>query len=156
MGYAERVLQPGEQITYRAHLHWVIYLPGGVMAVTGLILALYAGLLQDANARLALLFVAGVAVLAGAFSLLRAWFHAANTEIVVTSRRIIYKTGFISRDTTEMNLAKVESVKVQQNILGRIFDYGTLIIRGVGAGIEPVSNVATPLEFHRFVNADGG
>ena len=54
-----------------------------------------------------------------------------------------------------MNLVKVESVLVKQSLLGRMLDYGTLIVRGVGAGIEPVKNLAAPLDFHRHVNASG-
>jgi membrane protein YdbS with pleckstrin-like domain len=153
MGYAERVLQPGEQITYRARLHWIIYAPAVMLIAAALAGALWGGSLQDRVERYAVLAIAGLVLLVGLFSAVQAWFRAANTEIIVTTRRIIYKTGFISRDTTEMNLSKVESVKVQQGVLGRIFDFGALIIRGVGAGIEPVANVATPLEFHRYVNA---
>ena len=89
------------------------------------------------------------------FQIIRAWIVAVNTEIIVTSRRVIYKTGFISRNTVEMNLDKVESVLVQQSILGRMLDFGTVIIRGVGAGLEPVDNIAAPLELHRHVSAPG-
>jgi hypothetical protein len=63
------------------------------------------------------------------------------------------KTGLVGRQSIEMNVDKVESVLVNQNVLGRMLDYGTLIIRGVGSGLEPVANVAAPLEFHRYVNA---
>ena len=85
--------------------------------------------------------------------LAQAWILATSTEIIVTSRRVIYKTGFISRSTVEMNLDKVESVLVRQGLIGRMLDYGTVIIRGVGAGLEPVSNVAAPLSLHRHVGA---
>ena len=153
MGYAERILQPGEQIVHRARLHWIIYAPGIAAIVVGAVVAAYGATLVDKAAHYGLLAIGALVGLAGLASALGAWFRSANTEIIVTTRRIIYKTGFISRNTTEMNLNKVESVRVHQGVFGRIFDFGTLIIRGVGAGIEPVANVAAPLDIHRFINA---
>ena len=153
MGYAERILQPDEKIVYRARLHWIIYTPGVLSIVAAALVAIYGYVLIDHLLHYGLMIIGGFVGLTGLFSVLRAWFRSVNTEIIVSTRRIIYKSGFISRNTTEMNLSKVESVRVHQGILGRLFDFGTLIIRGVGAGIEPVANVAAPLDFHRYVNA---
>jgi hypothetical protein len=153
MGYAERVLQPGETIAYRAQLHWVIYFVGLVLVVAAICLAVAAVVLKMESIRVGLLLAALIALFLGLFQLIRAWIVAVNTEIIVTTRRVIYKTGFISRNTVEMNLDKVESVLVQQGILGRMLDFGTVIIRGVGAGLEPVDNIAAPLELHRHVGA---
>ena len=153
MGYAERVLQPGETIAYRAQLHWIIYFVGLVLIVAAICLAVAAVVLKMESLRVGLLLAALIALFLGLFQMIRAWIVAVNTEIIVTTRRVIYKTGFISRNTVEMNLDKVESVLVQQGILGRMLDFGTVIIRGVGAGLEPVDNIAAPLELHRHVGA---
>jgi hypothetical protein len=153
MGYAERVLQPGETIAYRARLHWVIYFGGMVLVVVAIALALAAVVLKIEELRIGLLLASLIALFLGLFQIIRAWIVAVNTEIIVTSRRVIYKTGFISRNTVEMNLDKVESVLVQQGLLGRMLDFGTVIIRGVGAGLEPVANIGAPLELHRHVSA---
>jgi hypothetical protein len=155
MGYAEKVLQPGETIAYRARLHWIIYFVGMVLIVVAIALALGAVALKQDTIRIGLMLSAVIALFLGLFQIVRAWIVAANTEIIVTSRRVIYKTGFVSRNTVEMNLDKVESVLVQQSILGRMLDFGTVIIRGVGAGLEPVDNIAAPLELHRHVSAPG-
>ena len=153
MGYAERVLQPGETIAYRARLHWVIYFGGLVLILAAAAFALGAVALKAPSLRIGLMLAAIIALFLGLAQLIRAWIVAVNTEIIVTSRRVIYKTGFVSRNTVEMNLDKVESVLVQQSILGRMLDFGTVIIRGVGAGLEPVDNIAAPLELHRHVSA---
>jgi len=153
MGYAERILQPEEKIVYRARLHWIIYTPGVLSIVGAAVVAIYGYTLIDPLLHYGLMIIAAFVGATGVFSVLRAWFRSVNTEIIVSTRRIIYKAGFVSRVTTEMNLNRIESVRVHQGILGRIFDFGTLIIRGVGAGIEPVPNVAAPLAFHRYVNA---
>ncbi|HEX3916206.1 MAG TPA: PH domain-containing protein [Caulobacteraceae bacterium] len=154
MGYAERVLQPGETIAYRARLHWIIYLLGMLCVAAAAGLAIGALVLHANNTLyIGLLAAAAIALFLGIYQLMRAWLVSANTEIIVTSRRVIYKTGFISRNTVEMNLDKVESVLVQQTLLGRMIDYGTVIIRGVGAGLEPISNIGAPLLLHRHISA---
>jgi uncharacterized membrane protein YdbT with pleckstrin-like domain len=64
---------------------------------------------------------------------------------------VIYKTGFIQRRTNEMNMDKVESVQVDQSILGRILDYGTVVITGTGAGLEALPGIARPIELRNSI-----
>ena len=156
MSYAEKVLQPGEQITYRGRLHWVVYLSGLLVVLLAAAIAVGAVLiLKDPTARIGFILASVLFLALVLWQLMQAWFRCVNTEIIVTNKRIIFKTGFISRNSIEMNLDKVESVVVRQSIFGRMLNFGTLIIRGVGAGLEPVANVAAPLEFHKHVNAAG-
>ena len=153
VSYAEKVLQPGETIVYRARLHWIVYLGGIVLVAAAVILALAAVAPLGDAVRLGLMLAALIALFLGLFQMLRAWFVTANTEIIVTSRRLIYKTGFLARNTVEMNLDKVESVLVEQRIIGRMLDYGRVCVRGVGAGLEPIDRVASPLQLHRCIGA---
>ena len=76
-----------------------------------------------------------------------------TTEIAVTDRRIIYKTGFIARHTAEMNMHRVETVAVEQGIFGRMLNYGLVHIRGTGAGIENLTKVADPLALRSAITA---
>jgi uncharacterized membrane protein YdbT with pleckstrin-like domain len=95
-----------------------------------------------------------VVLLAAAVWLFIGWFRRWTTEIAVTDRRIIYKRGFIRRDTVEMHLDKVESVDVEQSILGRIMNYGDISIHGTGAGIEDLKNIGSPIAFRNHVTAE--
>ena len=153
MSYAARVLQPDETIVYEARIHWIVYLGGILCVMVAVPLAIAAVVMDNDTLRLGLMGAAVLVLVLGLFQMLRAWLKVAGTEITVTSLRVIYKTGIISRNTLEMNLDKVESVLVQQSLLGRALDYGAVIIRGVGAGLEPVDNIAAPLELHRHVSA---
>ena len=83
----------------------------------------------------------------------RAWFHRWTTETDVTNLRVVHKTGFIKRRTFEMSLDKVESVDVNQSILGRIMNYGDVTVRGVGEGGETIKTIASPLEFRNSITA---
>src|SRR5262249_55482755 len=84
---------------------------------------------------------------------LRAWIRRASTELAVTDRRVIFKRGLIRRHTVEMNMDKVESVDVDQSILGRLFNYGDVTVRGTGASIEPLRMIDDPLALRSRVTA---
>ncbi|MEI6679093.1 MAG: PH domain-containing protein [Mariniphaga sp.] len=70
-------------------------------------------------------------------------------EFAVTNRRVIVKTGLISRRTLEMNLSKIESVNVDQSIFGRILGYGTITIIGTGGTRESFPDISDPLKFRK-------
>mgnify|MGYP001796631707 CR=1 FL=1 len=95
----------------------------------------------------------GMSALVGLYWTVVAWFRRATTETDVTNFRIVHKTGFIKRRTFEMSLDKVESVDVDQSILGRIMNYGDVTILGVGEGKETISTIASPLAFRNSITA---
>ena len=70
-------------------------------------------------------------------------------EFAVTNKRVIVKTGLISRRTLEMNLSKIESVNVDQTIFGRLLGYGTITIIGTGGTRESFPNISHPLAFRK-------
>jgi uncharacterized membrane protein YdbT with pleckstrin-like domain len=74
-----------------------------------------------------------------------------TSEFAITNKRVIVKVGLISRQTLELNLQRVESVSVDQSILGRLLGYGTITIIGTGGTREPFHRIANPLEFRKAV-----
>lgn len=82
-----------------------------------------------------------------AMLLLYAWLKIRSTEMGITSKRVIRKSGLIMRDTAEIRLSKVESVSVKQGFLGRIFGYGDVIISGSGGNNAVMKGVKDPLAF---------
>ena len=150
--YADEVLQPGETVRYEGTLHWIIFVPG-----LPLLMFVVAGFLgvttawRPAHGVSLYSLLALFALVAFLMQLLTAWIVRQTTEIAVTNRRVIYKTGLISRQTIEMNMDKVESVDVTQDFLGRLLDYGTVLIRGTGAGLETLTNVASPLALRNAI-----
>ena len=72
-----------------------------------------------------------------------------STELAFTNKRVIAKFGFISRKTIELNISKVESLQISQSFLGRIFNFGTIIISGAGNPQAPIPGIANPMEFRR-------
>ncbi len=76
----------------------------------------------------------------------------ATSEFAVTTRRVIIKVGLVSRRTVELNLEKVESIGVEQTVVGRILGYGTIVVVGTGGTKEPFARIADPMGFRRAVN----
>jgi len=149
--YIDEILQPGERVLYSTNAHWIFYFP----AIVAWIVALaFLVLMPQATAdglRVLCLIAAGVVALAALYWTIKGWFHRFTTETDVTNLRVVHKTGFIKRRTFEMALDKVESVDVDQSILGRILNYGDVTIRGVGEGIEKITTVDTPLAFRSSI-----
>lgn len=123
--YVEGSLLPGEQVAYTAKVSLWSLLP------------------------LILIGLLTITFLVGILFLLAAAIRYYTTELAITNKRIIAKFGFISRSTIELNLNKAESIQVNQGILGRIFDFGSIIVSGAGAPQAPVPGISQPLEFRR-------
>ena len=147
MSYTESQLLPGEHIKYQARLHWLPFLPayffGGLAA-----LAAVAGLSMQSWA-LAIMQFALAAVL-----LLWAYITQSTSEFSVTDKRVIIKVGWIRRRTLETMLGKVEGIGVEQGLIGRLFNFGTIIVAGTGGTKEPFRNISRPLEFRHHVQSE--
>jgi uncharacterized membrane protein YdbT with pleckstrin-like domain len=149
MSYVQRVLQPGEVVRHTASTHWIVYWPGALcMVAAGAILLVGPRLWAHPSFWH---WVAALVAVGGLLLLIREWYGWWTTEVAVTNLRVIYKTGFIQRRTNEMNMDKVESVQVDQSILGRILDYGTVTITGTGVGLETLRGVAKPIELRNSI-----
>ena len=149
MSYVQEVLQPGEAVRFRTNVHWSIYLKAILSFVLGL--AILVWFWRDGTQNLLLLVGAAAFASAGVVLMLPPFLRRLGTEIAVTDRRIIFKTGLMQRHTIEISMDKVESVDVDQSVLGRVFGYGDVTIRGTGEGVEPLRNVASPIELRNAV-----
>jgi uncharacterized membrane protein YdbT with pleckstrin-like domain len=152
VAYVNSVLQPGETVKATGRLHWINYLRSLVLAALAALLLLY-GAEQASKLARAAAYVGWVLLVVAVVIFLEAWFRRQMTELSVTNRRVIYKTGFVRRHTVEMNMDKVETVNVDQSILGRILGYGTIHVLGTGQGIEGLSRIARPLAVRNAITA---
>ena len=149
MGYVQEILQKDEDVIYRASIHRIIYLPGILLIILGFTMLGIAGAGSEPPG-------AGLAVLLGFVLLVLAAIRRRTTELVVTDRRVISKTGWISRKSSEIDRAAIESVLFRQSMLGRLLRYGTVEVRGRGGGIAPMRKIDNPVEFRKQVYPEGG
>lgn len=159
MSYVEKHLIPGESVQYETRLHWIVML--GHIAIAGVleffaIVLLIGAFSSWKGAPVApprglmlvftLLFFAAGGIFLGVGLLRR-----KATEMAVTSKRVIVKTGIAERRTVEILLSRIESVAVDEPALGRLLGFGTVIVRGTGGTPETFEKIYHPLEFREQV-----
>ena len=98
---------------------------------------------------LILLGVVTIPFFIGFLFLLVVFVRYFTTELAFTNKRVIAKFGLISRRTVELKLNKIESVQVTQGVIGRILNYGTLIIGGAGNPQAPIPGISNPMAFKK-------
>ncbi|HYM71559.1 MAG TPA: PH domain-containing protein [Stellaceae bacterium] len=152
MSYVGKVLQPGETVVHATRMHPIIFLPALLWLVAAAVL-FFIALSLDGDYRLGGKALAAAAAIFGLYRGVPALIRWVTTELAVTDRRVIYKAGFISRHTLEINRSKVESVDVDQSLLGRLLGFGTITVRGTGGSLEPIRLVGDPLTFRSSITA---
>jgi uncharacterized membrane protein YdbT with pleckstrin-like domain len=144
MSYVEKNLMPGEQIEYRANLHWLVFILPTLLFIAAIWLFFSLG--GSIAKFLALILIVGALVTG-----LHAVIERMTSEFAVTNKRVLIKTGLIRRHSLETLLTKIESIGVAQSILGRILGFGTIVISGTGGSKEPFHRIANPMMFRRRV-----
>jgi uncharacterized membrane protein YdbT with pleckstrin-like domain len=142
MGYIESSLLPDEKIVYKAKLHWMIVWKPCALIFLGAVFLL-------------ILPIAGVIVLAiGIIALIPPVIDYTTSEFGVTDKRVIIKVGWIRRRTLELLLRHVEAILVDQSVMGRMLNYGSVTLTGTGGVRETFDNISNPLEFRRRVQGE--
>ena len=158
MTYVESNLVPGETVIYQTRLHWIVMLGHIIvgcllLGLPGVLLLYYAFSHTEIEPRTLHIMEGGGAALlvCGLVTILMGMWRRSATEMAVTNRRVVIKTGLASRKTIEMLLNKVESIEVNETAFGRMLGYGTIVVIGTGGTPEPFQKVAHPLEFRSQV-----
>ena len=139
MSYIDENLLVGEHVVYRTSLHKIVFF--WPVAITALALLGWSG---GASAGLTILLV-GIGV--GVYSYL----SYQSSEFGITNKRVLVKVGIFGRRSIEILLSKVEGISVNQGMLGKALDYGTIVVSGTGGTKEPFKTIAKPFEFRKQV-----
>ena len=161
MSYIEKHLIAGESVQYQTKLHWIVVL--GHLTSAGFFVLLAVAILvvrlaaRKSGPPAPVMYWSALfcVVLAAVFSAV-AYFSRNATEMAVTNKRVIAKTGLADRRTIELLLSRVESIAVEEPPLGRILGYGTVIVRGIGGTPESFERIQHPLKFREQVQSQIG
>ena len=153
MGYVERHLLPDERILYKTRLHWILLLRPSVLIVLGLAIMAFSWWADGPSPRwaAALSYLGGAAAVGGLLWALIHYVEMRTSEFAVTTIRLILKVGLIARYTTELLIARVESIGVAQSLAGRLLDFGDLTVTGTGGAREVFRRVKDPITFRNHV-----
>jgi uncharacterized membrane protein YdbT with pleckstrin-like domain len=148
MSYIREILRSDEKLLATGYIHWIVYWPAiALMALA--VISLFVLGSSSIAARIIFLLLA----LGAVYFAIKEWFQQWITEIAVTDRRVIVKTGLIRRHTAEMNMDKVESVTVYQPMLGRLLDFGSVQVRGTGEGLGHLDYIKSPILLRNTITA---
>lgn len=150
--YVDSNLSKGEEVIVRAHVSWLSFLSNIIVAVLILLIALLVFGASASSNQGSPGALAWFLLLLSLFMLTNIAIQILTTELALTNKRIIAKFGFIRRSTIELRLEKVESININQSLLGRLLGYGTIVIKGTGGTGTPIPSIQKPLEFRRVVN----
>jgi uncharacterized membrane protein YdbT with pleckstrin-like domain len=156
MSYVEKNLIPGEKLIYRTGVHWSVLFGPAILAAIIVVPAIAILAFRDEIVAKGMSVNAADIVAAAFIVVAVAIFgycviQKNATEIAVTDRRVIIKTGMASRRSLEIMLAKVESIGIDETLMGRMLGYGTVVIHGTGGTPEPFRKIAHPSEFRMAV-----
>jgi hypothetical protein len=164
------VLTAKEKVIYQTMTHWFFYLDLGAVLIvifSSILLIFNPAFINESMPTvlvwvpklfsrdlleapvwrlglMALLFV-------GLMMLWEAFVVKQTTELGITSKRVIFKCGLLSRSIIEIKLRQFESITVHQSPLGLIFNYGTITIRGMGGVKTTISNIVAPFRFKKIL-----
>ena len=161
MGYIENNLVPGEQVIYKTGYHWIVILWSMVLSILFAVLgvaALYEAFSNNEKANYKQAFEIGgsVALILAAIILMQGIVRRNSTEVAVSNKRVLIKTGVLARKSIEVLLGKVESIGVEESAMGRMLGYGSVVVRGTGGTFETFHNISHPDEFRRQVQGQIG
>ncbi|HEY0230597.1 MAG TPA: PH domain-containing protein [Dokdonella sp.] len=128
MSYLDESLAPGETIVARFELHWT----AKWRMIVFLLLAIP---------------TVGIALLAALYE----WIRLRSIEQGVTNRRVVRKTGIVSRTTEELRLASIETIDLHQSTWGRMLGFGDVVLTGRGESAMVFTRLSAPIEAKRAI-----
>ena len=130
MGYIQDSLSDGEQVKELFRLHWFAKVP----MIVWIVLAIP---------------TLGLTLLLAIWE----WLKLRSIEQGVTNKRVIFKTGIVSRKSEEMKISSIETVEIVQSVMGRVFGFGTVVVTGRGISNLVFKNVNDPMDVKRKIES---
>lgn len=170
MLYVQQSLGQNEELVHVGQFHWMYTVQAFFMIVWGIVgsILIIAGAIfaykqlgyyperlpvleSIRNLHPGIRIFAFIIFVMGLFSFAQMMIIRATTEIAITNNRLVFKKGLVARQVGEISVDRIEGVNVLQSILGRIFNYGRLAIRGMGVGEVVLPPIADPITFRKAI-----
>lgn len=145
MSYIKSTIINGEEIINESRMSkWFFAKDIAISIIMIIVGILFLNVQHRTNSQV---LVSGICLVGALVMLINVYITYISTELAFTNKRVIAKVGFIRRDTIEINIQKVEAIQVHQGLLGRILNFGTIIISGAGNPQAPIRGIAEPINF---------
>ena len=115
----------GEKLLVEAEIHPAIYWKSAVVGLFGLLFHIFVA------PQLALLLYGTAALMAGHATLMR-----KILVLALTDKRVLARYGLLQIDVVDIRFDKVESLELEQMLLGYLFGYANVVVMGTGNAIS--------------------
>ncbi len=150
MGRAKELLSHKERILYETHLHWVLFLEAAsyIFIAIGISFLGYkwGGQYEKLFHYCSLPFWGY-----GGVKFLMEWVQHTSADFIVTNNRVIIKVGVLKRSSLSMPLSKIESIEIDQTLVGQIFGFGNIHITGTGTATSKFEYLTAPGAFRQKI-----
>ncbi|HUR78748.1 MAG TPA: PH domain-containing protein [Acidimicrobiales bacterium] len=150
MAFPERLLNESEEVLVDTHPHWWIF--AGVVARLVLAIALAIGLVVQFDGEALNYLGIGLIALA-VLNLLVVYLKWRTTDFVLTTDRLVTRTGILSRNSREIPLERINDLSCHQSLFERVIHAGDLMVESGGErGQSTFSNFGDPFELQNAVH----
>jgi uncharacterized membrane protein YdbT with pleckstrin-like domain len=150
----DETLSQGEAVRYTARISlWQYpwhFLIGAALTLAGSVKSLASLSHSGADGGGTVFFL--IMLLVGVLVFLWPFLARRSTELVITDKRLIVKYGVISTQSIEIRFDKIETVRVNQGLSGRLLNYGDVVVTGTGSTFDPIRGIADALRFRAALN----
>jgi uncharacterized membrane protein YdbT with pleckstrin-like domain len=154
--YIEHNLIPGEKLMYETRMHWITFASNIPVALFFSGLAIYC--FNKGGGWTLLGFLPIIFVVPCLVGIVHRYLAYLTTELSMTTKRVVIKTGVIGRQIQEVQFSRLESLLLDQSALGRMMDFGTVIIKSIGGTREGLFVIPRPKEmqnkYHEILDGD--
>jgi uncharacterized membrane protein YdbT with pleckstrin-like domain len=152
VAYPTKLLNDGEEVVLDLRPHWST-LAAPVFAVVAVTVAGF-GVAAAANNNVVDYLFAAAVVLTIATLVVR-WLVWTNTNFVLTSDRLIYRTGVLAKHGHEIPLERINDIAFHQTIIERMLGTGDLMIESAGErGQETFADIPKPSKVQNVLYAE--
>lgn len=156
MRWLERILDDSEQVVLHAHPHWR-RLFGAALLVPLVVGVVTYGVTAMPGSGTPRMIGRWVVVAIGAVVLVRwslwPWLTWRATHYLLTTQRLVLRTGVITRTGREIPLSRVNDVSIRLKLLQRLFGCGTIVVESGGErGQFVLDDVSDPDRWQREIH----
>lgn len=154
MPYPKKLLNDHETVALDLHPHWWTFVKAASTLVITVALGIFSLTLDDGNLATFLRWASLVLIIGSALWLVRQFVVWTTTNFVITSDRVIYRSGVFAKSGIEIPLERVNNVLFSQSVMERILGTGDVMIESGGeTGQQRFTDIKNPDQVQRLIHA---
>ena len=154
MTFPKKNLNPGETVVLDMHPHWWYFAEPAFALLGSITLGILVLTIDsEGSTKTALSYLSIVALVCSAVWLVLRYVKWVTTNFVLTSNRVIFRSGIIAKRGVEIPINRVNNVNFNQTIFERLVGAGDLLIESGGEeGQSRYTDIRHPDEVQRMIH----